>query len=98
MGSSLSHGPLREEQGVDNWVASLACHSDAHFKEAVAEAAALHSRDELFSRHIEPEPAPEDPVDWATAEASTGFGISVVSRVRCPVFFCSVCPAQAPRQ
>ena len=30
-------------------------------------AAALHSRDELFSKHIEPEPAPEDPVDRATA-------------------------------
>ena len=48
----------------------LRAHSDAHFKEAVAEAAALHSRDELFSKHIEPEPAPEDPVDWAMAEAS----------------------------
>ena len=45
-------------------------HSDAHFEEAVAEAAALHAQDELFSRHIEPEPAPEDPVDWAVAEAS----------------------------
>ena len=48
----------------------LRAHSDAHFKEAVAEAAALQSRDDLFSRHIEPEPAPEDPVDWAMAEAS----------------------------
>ena len=45
-------------------------HSDAHFKEAVAEAAALHAHDELFSKHIEPEPAPEDPVEWAMAEAS----------------------------
>ena len=34
------------------------------------EAAALHSRDDLFSRHIEPDPAPEDFVDWAMAEAS----------------------------
>ena len=40
------------------------------FREAVEEAAALHSHDDLFSRHIEPEPAPEDPVDWAMAEAS----------------------------
>ena len=39
-------------------------------REAVEEAAAFHSRDDLFSRHIEPEPAPEDPVDWAMAEAS----------------------------
>ena len=31
---------------------------------------ACHSPDDLFSRHIEPEPAPEDPVDWAMAEAS----------------------------
>ena len=44
--------------------------SNAEFREAVAEAAALHSRDDLFSRHIEPEPAPEGPVDWAMAEAS----------------------------
>ena len=48
----------------------LRAHSDAHFKEAVEEAAALHAHDELFSRHNEPEPAPEDPVDWAMAEAS----------------------------
>ena len=48
----------------------LRAHSDAHFKEAVDEAAALHARDELFSKHIEPEPAPEDPVEWAMAEAS----------------------------
>ena len=40
------------------------------FKEAIAEAAALHSRGELFAKHIEPEPTPEDPVDWAMAEAS----------------------------
>ena len=48
----------------------LRAHSDAHFKEAVAEAAALHSRDELFSKHIEPEPAPEDPWTKPLAEAS----------------------------
>ena len=44
--------------------------SNAEFREAVAEAAALHAHDELFSKHIEPEPAPEDPVEWAMAEAS----------------------------
>ena len=44
--------------------------SDAEFHEAVEEAAALHAHDELFSKHIEPEPAPEDPVEWAMAEAS----------------------------
>ena len=48
----------------------LRAHSDAHFNEAVAEAATLHSRDELFAKHTEPEPAPEDPVDWAMEEAS----------------------------
>ena len=48
----------------------LRAHSDAHSKEAVAETAARHAHDELFSRHVEPEPAPEDPVDWAIAEAS----------------------------
>ena len=47
----------------------LRAHGDAHFKEAVAEAAA-HAHDDLFSRHIDLEPAPEDPVDWAMAEAS----------------------------
>ena len=45
-------------------------HSDAHFKEAVEEAATLHAHDELFSKHIDPEPPPEDPVEWAMADAS----------------------------
>ena len=40
----------------------------------VEDAAALHSRDDPYSRHIEPEPAPEDPVDWAMAEASDDEG------------------------
>ena len=44
--------------------------SNAEFRDAVTEAAALHAHDELFSKHIEPEPAPEDTVDWAMAEAS----------------------------
>ena len=46
--------------------------SDGDFRDAVTEATALLSRDDLFSRHIEPEPAPEDPVEWAMAEASDG--------------------------
>ena len=48
----------------------LRAHSDAHFKEAVEEAAALHAHDEPFSKHIEPEPARGEPVEWAMAEAS----------------------------
>ena len=64
MGGSRSHGPLRREQKLGQ------LHSDAHFQEAVEETAALHAHDELYSKHIEPEPAPEDPVDWAMAEAS----------------------------
>ena len=48
----------------------LRAQSDAEFHEAVEEAAALHAHDELFSKHIEPEPAPEDPMEWAIAEAS----------------------------
>ena len=35
----------------------------------MTEAAALHACDELFSKHTEPEPAPDDPVEWAMAEA-----------------------------
>ena len=41
----------------------LRADSDGEFREAVTEAAALHSRDDLFFRHIEPEPASEDPVE-----------------------------------
>ena len=48
----------------------LRAHGDAHFKEAIEEAAALHARGDLFAKHIKPEPAPEDPLDWAMAEQS----------------------------
>ena len=48
----------------------LRADSDGAFRDAVEEAAALHAHDELFSKHIVPEPAPEDPVDWAMAEAT----------------------------
>ena len=30
----------------------------------------LHATGDLFAKEIEPEPAPEDPVDWARAETS----------------------------
>ena len=33
----------------------------------MSEAVALHSHDELFSMHFEPEPAEEDPVETTTA-------------------------------
>ena len=58
----------------------LRAHGDAHFKEAVAEAAALHAHDELFAKHIEPEPAPEDPVDWAMARGAHDGGRGRLSR------------------
>ena len=48
----------------------LRAHSDGEFRDAVTEAAALHARDQLFSKHNEREPAPEDPVEWAMADAS----------------------------
>ena len=48
----------------------LRAHSDGAFRDAGTEAAALHAHNELFAKHIEPEPAPEDPVDWAMAEPS----------------------------
>ena len=44
--------------------------SDGAFRYAVTKAAALHFLDDLFSKHVELEPALEDPVDWAMAEAS----------------------------
>ena len=71
VGILRSHGPLRREQGGGQagWH-RLRAGSNAEFREAVAEAAALHAHGELFSRHIEPEPAPEDLVEWAMAEAS----------------------------
>ena len=54
---------------TSGWRRSQA-HSDGDFCDAVTEAAALHARDDLFAKHIEPEPAPEDPVEWAMAEES----------------------------
>ena len=44
--------------------------SDAEFHEAVKEANELHATGALFARQMEAEPAPEDPVDLAMAEAS----------------------------
>ena len=48
----------------------LRARSDAHFKEAVTEAAALHARGELFAEHTTPEPAEEGLPVWAMAEAA----------------------------
>ena len=50
----------------------LRAHSNDEFEAAVAHATELHAERELFSRHIERKPAPEDPVDWAMAEATYG--------------------------
>ena len=50
----------------------LRADSDDGFRDAATEAAALHARDDLFPKHIELEPAPEDPVEWAMAEATDG--------------------------
>ena len=52
----------------------LRAHSDGAFRDAVEEAAALHARDDLFSRHITPEPAEEGPPVWAMAEESDDDG------------------------
>ena len=52
----------------------LRAHGDAHFNEAVEEAAALHADGELFARHITPEPAEEGPPMWAMAEESDDEG------------------------
>ena len=48
----------------------LRAHSDGVFRDAVEEAAALHAHDELFAKHIVPEPAEEGPPTWAMAEES----------------------------
>ena len=45
----------------------LRARSDDDFREAVHQA---NTTGDLFAKQIEPEPAPEDPVEWATAEAS----------------------------
>ena len=65
---SLGHGQHPRQRG----------HDDRHEGEVHVvlcflpprSAASLHSRDELFAKHIEPEPAPEDCVDWAMEKAS----------------------------
>ena len=72
MGGSRSHGPLQKNKNqvwTTGW-RRLRAHTDGDFRDVVTEAAAVHARDELFSEHIEPEPAPEDPVEWAMSEAS----------------------------
>ena len=46
--------------------------SDDDFRDAVTEATALDTRDELFAKHITPQPAEEGPLVWAVAEESDG--------------------------
>ena len=62
----------------------LRAHSDGEFRDAVTEAAALHSRDDLFSKHIEPEPAHDDPVEgpWQRPQTTRTL-LSHVSVVPC---------------
>ena len=48
----------------------LRARGDAEFREAVEKANELHAIGALFAREIVPKFAPEDPVDWAMAEAS----------------------------
>ena len=50
MGSSRSHDLCDKNQMWTTGWRRLRAHSDAHFKEAVEDAAALHARDELFSK------------------------------------------------
>ena len=82
----------------------LRAHGDAHFKDAVEEAAALHARGDLFAKHIEPELAPVDPVDWAMAEATDGEDDAPMPDVPMPdappepeLIDMSPAPASAPR-
>ena len=50
----------------------LRAHCDDDFRDAVTEAAALHARDELFAKHITPEPAEEVLSVWAMSQESDG--------------------------
>ena len=51
-------------------MASTACPQRRRFREAVAKANELHAIGDLFAKQIEPEPAPEDPLEWPMAEES----------------------------
>ena len=48
----------------------LRAHCDNDFRGVVGESAALHAPDDLFAKHIAPEPAEADPRVWAMAEES----------------------------
>ena len=52
----------------------LRADSNDEFVAAVAHATDLHAAGELFARHIEPDPAEEDPPMWAMAEESDDEG------------------------
>ena len=172
MGSSRSHGPLRREQGLDNWVASIACPQRCPLQRSRRRGRGTpFPRRALLQAHRAGARLPKTPwtgpwqrrqttrttrpcqtrrlslrsstcrrlrrlharcrtwsaashCAWCTAldrvdvsqknchlhiishralccltcPLSRVWCRSVVSRVRCPVCLCSVCPAQAPRQ
>ena len=60
---------LRLNEWATGW-SRLRARGDVDFRDAMTEAEAPHARDELFSKHVEPEPAPADRVEWAMSEAS----------------------------
>ena len=68
--SSRSHGPSRQKPAWTTGWRRLRAHSDGDFRDAATEAAALRARDELFAKHITPEPAEEGSPVWAMAEES----------------------------
>ena len=69
MGGSRSHGPLRQEQGVDNWRITCA-HAATPSTRPSQRPTSCTPLASCSPEHIELEPAPAHPVDWAMAEAS----------------------------
>ena len=65
---------LAENKAWSTGWRQLRAHNDGAFRDAVEEAAALHSRDDLFARHIAPDPAEEGPPMWAMAEETDDEG------------------------
>ena len=81
MGSSRSHVRLRQKNGRGRLVDA---HSDGDFRIAVTEAAALHARDDLFAKHITPEPAEEASRVWAMAEEGQTMTKTALHRMPMP--------------
>ena len=63
-------------------------HSNDEFEAAVAHATELHAEGELYSTCVEPEPAPEDPVEWAMAARRPNLRSSTCHRLRHPHLRC----------